>query len=80
MLPLNPILIVELFDVWGIEIIEPFPNSYGYLFILEVVDYVSKWVKAIACKTNDYRVVLQCLKVNVFAHFRTPHAIISDGG
>ncbi|XP_059435102.1 uncharacterized protein LOC132168052, partial [Corylus avellana] len=44
------------------------------------VDYVSKWVEAIACKTNDHRVVLQFLKENVFARFGTPRAIISDGG
>jgi transposase InsO family protein len=45
-----------------------------------VVDYVSKWVEVIACKTNDHRVVLQFLKDNVFARFGTPRAIISDGG
>jgi len=45
-----------------------------------VVDYVSKWVEAIACKTNDHKVVLQFLKDNVFARFGTPRAIISDGG
>jgi hypothetical protein len=80
MMPLNLILIVELFDVWGIDFIGPFPNSYGYLFILVAVDYVSKWVEAIACKTNDHRVVLQFLKENVFARFGTPRAINSDGG
>jgi hypothetical protein len=57
----------------------PFPNSYGYLYILVAVDYVSKWVEAIACKTNDHKVVLQFLKDNVFARFGTPRAIISDG-
>jgi hypothetical protein len=51
-----------------------------YLYILVAVDYVSKWVEAIACKTNDHRVVLQFLKDNVFARFGTPRAIISDGG
>jgi hypothetical protein len=58
----------------------PFQNSYGYLYILVAVDYVSKWVEAIACKTNDHKVVLQFLKDNVFARFRTQRAIISDGG
>jgi hypothetical protein len=80
MMPLNPILIVELFDVWGIDFMGPFPNSYGYLFILVAVDYVSKWVEAISCKTNDHRVVLHFLKENVFARFGTPRAITSDGG
>jgi hypothetical protein len=80
MVPLNPILVVELFDVWGITFMGLFPNSYGYLYILMDVDYVSKWVEAIACKTNDHRVVLQFLKDNAFARFGTPGAIISDGG
>ncbi|KAG5553970.1 hypothetical protein RHGRI_011741 [Rhododendron griersonianum] len=80
MMPLNPILIVEIFDVWGIDFMGPFPNSFGNLYILVVVDYVSKWVEAIACKTNDHKVVVQFLKDNVFARFGTPRAIISDGG
>jgi hypothetical protein len=50
MMPLNPILIVEIFDVWGIDFIGPFPNSYGYLYILVAVDYVSKWVEVISAK------------------------------
>jgi hypothetical protein len=80
MMSLNPILIVELFDVWGIDFMGPFPNSYRYFYILVAVDYVSKWVEAIACKTNDHRVLQQFLKDNVFARFGTPRAIISDGG
>jgi len=76
----DPILVVELFDVWGIDFMGPFPNSHGYLYILVAIDYVSKWVEAIACKTTDHRVVLEFLKDNVFARFGTPRAIISDGG
>ena len=28
MMPLNPILVVDLFDVWGFDFIEPFPTSF----------------------------------------------------
>ncbi|KAL5543182.1 hypothetical protein UlMin_010892 [Ulmus minor] len=80
MMPLNPILIVELFDVWGIDFMGPFPNSFGNLYILVAVDYVSKWVEAIACKMNDHKVVMKFLKENIFSRFGTPRAIISDGG
>ena len=80
MVPLNPILIVDIFDVWGIDFMGLFPNSFGNLYILVVVDYVSKWVKAVACRTNDYKVVLQFLKEYIFARFGTPRAMISDGG
>ena len=58
----------------------PFPFSFGNLYILVVVDYVSKWVEAVACKSNDYKVVLKFLKENIFSRFGIPRAIISDGG
>ncbi|XP_068329681.1 uncharacterized protein, partial [Pyrus communis] len=44
------------------------------------VDYVSKWVEAIATRTNDHKVVLNFLKDVIFCRFGTPRAIISDGG
>ena len=34
MMPLNPILVVELFDVWGIDFMGPFPSSSEYVYIL----------------------------------------------
>ncbi|KAM2004902.1 hypothetical protein ACFX15_000148 [Malus domestica] len=79
-MPLNNILVVELFDVWGIDFMGPFPSSFGYLYILVAVDYVSKWVEAIATRTNDHKVVLHFLKDVIFCRFGTPRAIISDGG
>ncbi|XP_062075473.1 uncharacterized protein LOC133779536 [Humulus lupulus] len=39
------ILEVELFDVWGIDFMGPFPSSFNNKYILLVVDYVSKWPK-----------------------------------
>ena len=80
MMPLNPILVVGLFDVWGIDFMGPFPSSIGYLYILVGVDYVSKWVEAVPCKAANHRVVLKFLKENIFSRFRVPKAIISDGG
>ncbi|CAL9012077.1 unnamed protein product, partial [Prunus brigantina] len=44
-MPLNNILVVELFDVWGIDFMGPFPSSFGYIYILVAVDYVSKWLE-----------------------------------
>nr|CAN59855.1 hypothetical protein VITISV_007249 [Vitis vinifera] len=79
-MPVNPILIVDLFDVWGIDFMGPFSMSFGNSYILVGVDYVSKWVEAIPCKHNDHRVVLKFLKENIFARFGVPKAIISDGG
>ena len=58
MMPLHPILTVEIFDVWGIDFMGPFPNSFGNLYILVAVDYMSKWVKAVASRTNDNKIVV----------------------
>lgn len=80
MMPLNPILIVDVFDVWGIDFMGPFPMSFGHSYILVGVDYVSKWVEAIPCRSNDHKVVLKFLKENIFSRFGVPKAIISDGG
>jgi len=41
-MPQNPILEVDIFDVWGIDFMGPFPSSYGNKYILVAVDYVSK--------------------------------------
>ncbi|RDX86070.1 gag-pol, partial [Mucuna pruriens] len=58
----------------------PFPVSNGYSYILLAVDYVSRWVKAIATKTNDAKVVVDFLKSNIFCRFDVPKALISDQG
>ena len=78
MMPLNPILEVKIFDVWGIDLMGSFPNSFGNQFILVAVDYISKWVEAVPTKTNDNKVVVKFLKENIFSYFDFLRAIISD--
>ena len=79
-MPLNPIWVVDLFDVWGIDFMGPFPSLFEYVYILVGVDYVSKWVEVMAYRVVDHKVVLKFLKENIFSRFRVPKAIISDGG
>ena len=79
-MPLNNIMELEIFHVWGVDFMGPFPPSFGQLYILLVVDYFSKWVEAVATPTNDARVMLKFLQRNIFTRFRTPRAIISDEG
>ena len=78
-MPQNYILECEVFDVWGIDFMGPFPPSFGNKYILVAVDYVSKWVEAQALPTNDARVVVKFLK-KIFCRFGMPRAIISDRG
>jgi len=80
MMPLNPILEVKIFDVWDMDFMGPFSNSFGNQFILVAVDYVSKWVEVVPTKTNDNKVVVKFLKENIFSSFGTPRAIITDNG
>ncbi|RDY03090.1 putative mitochondrial protein, partial [Mucuna pruriens] len=77
-MPQQPILFYEAFDVWDIDFMGPFQVSNGYSYILLVVYYVSRWIEAIATKTNDAKVVVNFLKSNIFYRFGVPKALISD--
>ncbi|XP_010451735.1 PREDICTED: uncharacterized protein LOC104733908 [Camelina sativa] len=79
-MPQNFILEVEVFDCWGIDFMGPFPSSYKNNYILIAVDYVSKWVEAIASPKNDSAVVLKLFKTIIFPRFGVPRIVISDGG
>ena len=56
----------------------PFPSSFGNLYILLAVDYVSKWVEAIACPRNDANTVVEFIQRNILSRFGAPRIIISD--
>nr|GEW91472.1 reverse transcriptase domain-containing protein [Tanacetum cinerariifolium] len=78
-MPQNSIQSCEIFDVWGIDFMGPFPSSQGNKYILVAVDYLSKWVEAKALPTNDAHVVCKFLK-SLLARFGSPRAIISNRG
>ena len=79
-MPLRGIMVVQIFYVWGIDFMGPFPPSIGNLYILLPVDYVSKWMEAIASPRNDANTVGSFLQNNILSRFGTPRTIISDGG
>jgi len=56
----------------------PLPISFGFVYILLVVDYVSKWVEAKATGTDDFSVVVDFVRTYIFCGFGVPKAIISD--
>ncbi|GJS77930.1 reverse transcriptase domain-containing protein [Tanacetum coccineum] len=58
----NNIQVCDVFDIWGLDFMGPFPNSRGNKYILVAVDYVSKWVEAQALPTNDARVMIKNLR------------------
>lgn len=75
-----PIIFCEIFDVWCMNFMGPFPNSNGFEYILLRVDFISRWVEAIPTMTNDVKVVAKFLFCHVFYRFGVRQAIISDQG
>ncbi|KAJ9538868.1 hypothetical protein OSB04_031601 [Centaurea solstitialis] len=77
--PQQSISVSEVFDVWGIDFMGPFPDSKGNKYILVAVDFVSKWAEAKASPTNDAKVVVDFVK-SLVCRYGCPKAIISDRG
>ncbi|XP_057784799.1 uncharacterized protein LOC131002326 [Salvia miltiorrhiza] len=79
-MPLTSVVEVELFDVWGIDFMGPFPSSYGNQYILLAVEYVSRWVEAIPTAKNDSKVVMKFLQKYILSRYGAPRALVSGGG
>ena len=69
MMPINPIIVVEIFYEYDINFTEPFPSSFGIEYILLAMDYASKWIEVILSMTNDAKRAVSFLKKNIFARF-----------
>ncbi|GKA41351.1 reverse transcriptase domain-containing protein [Tanacetum coccineum] len=65
-IPLTNIQVCEIFDIWGIDFMGPFPRSHKFEYILVAVDYVYKWAEAQSLPTNDARVkdVLELIELS----------------
>jgi hypothetical protein len=68
-MPLTNILVSEIFYVWGIDFMDQFPSSFGNLYILLAVDYVSNWIEVKATRTNNAKVVLDFVRTHIFDRF-----------
>ena len=79
-MPQIPIIFCKIFYVWDIDFMGLFAVSFSYVYILLVVDYVSKWVEAKATRIDDSKVVTNFIKSNIFSRFGIPRALISDRG
>ena len=71
---------VKVFDCWGIDFVSPFPSSFGNEYILVAIEYVSKWIEAVATPHNDAKTMVKFLKKNIFSRFGVPRILIIDGG
>ena len=71
---------MQIFDVWGIDFMRPFPSSFNNMYILLSVDYVSKLMEAIAGHRNDAIIVVGFIQRNILSRFGAPKTIINDEG
>jgi hypothetical protein len=78
-MPQQPIIVVEIFDAWGIDFMGPFKTSQGFQYILLAVDYVSRWIEAVPTRLADSATVIKFL-TSLFSRFGVPKVLISDGG
>ena len=58
----------------------PLLVSFGFIYILLAIYYVSKWVEAKPTRTNDAKVVVDFVISNLFFWFGVPRAKVSDQG
>ena len=58
-MPLQPQLVVELFDRWTLDFVGPInPPSKQKVYILVCTDYMTKWEEAVALvKANDQAIM-----------------------
>jgi hypothetical protein len=79
-MPLTLNLQIDIFDIWGIDFMGPFPKSEGCEYILVVVDYVSKWVEALPCRATDAMHSKRMFHEVIFLRYEVQRIAISDGG
>jgi hypothetical protein len=71
---------VEIFDVWGVNFMGPFPMSEQCEYFLVAMTYVSKWVEALPCAAVDSKSSKKMFQEIIFTRFGVPRVVISDGG
>jgi len=79
-MPLKSNLQLEIFDVWGVDFMGPFPVSKQCEYILVAMDYVSKWVETLPCVAADSRSSKRMFQETIFPRFGILRVVISIGG
>jgi transposase InsO family protein len=65
----------------GVDITGPHPKSKnGFVYILTLIDYFSKWAEAFPIRNQEARTVAKVLVDRVFSHFGSPVQILTDRG
>ena len=56
------------------------PPSRGYIWILVVTEYFTKWAEAVPLRKATRGAVANFIKEKIIVRFGVPHRIISDNG
>jgi len=79
--PLQPMPVGMPWERIGIDITGPHPKSRnGYVYILTLVDYFSKWSDAFPIRNQEAGTIAKVLVDRVFSYFGSPIQILSDRG
>ena len=82
-MPLVPILAQAPFEKWGIDFVGPIApaSRYGQKhYILVATDYVTKWAKVVATKTDNANTVATFLYEHIITCFGCPKELVSVRG
>ena len=79
--PLHPIVVFAPFEKWGIDAVGPLPKTqHGKEYILVAVDYMTKWMEAVATSSIMAKDVAQFIYRNICTRFGVPLEVVSDHG
>jgi len=79
-MPLHNVHICEIFYAGGVDFMGPFPPTFGFTYILMLVNYVSKWNEVVAPRADDAKTVVKHVKSLILHRCGVPKAIISHMG
>uniref|UniRef100_A0A2N9GDJ2 Integrase catalytic domain-containing protein n=1 Tax=Fagus sylvatica TaxID=28930 RepID=A0A2N9GDJ2_FAGSY len=69
------------YHTWGLDLIGPINSPFGgYIWILAVTEYFTKWVEAIPLRKATGAAVANFIREHIITRFGIPHKIISDNG
>ncbi|KAJ1685137.1 hypothetical protein LUZ63_016527 [Rhynchospora breviuscula] len=69
------------FDMWGIDLLGPFPQGQGNVkFLVVAVEYFTKWIEAKPLATITSQKVVDFVRHQIVYRYGLPHTIISDNG
>ena len=78
---LHPVLTVGPFENWGIDFMMCNPHSAeGHAYIIVVMDYFTKWVKAMPTLATDGKTATQFIFNHIIDRFGVPQTIVTNHG